>query len=220
MDYKDKIKKLLKLAESPNEHEAKSALLKARKLMACHKLGQKALEEKTGQEVKSIMSPITCSKRRSPWVMPLASVIGEHYCCKAYQSHMKGKQTFTTCFLGFPDDLELCGHIFEYAVNCVQSNIQCIQKRNKGKYDAKSLKTICDSYGYGFAEGIKDAFEQQQEENKGEWGLILSVPKEVEDVAERIITGRISAKINMHDLAYERGRKHGKAFDPDKKLPG
>ena len=31
-DYKDKIKKLLALAESNNEHEAKAALLKAKEL--------------------------------------------------------------------------------------------------------------------------------------------------------------------------------------------
>ena len=34
MDYKDKIRKLLALAESPSEAEAKAALLKARELMA------------------------------------------------------------------------------------------------------------------------------------------------------------------------------------------
>lgn len=39
MDYKDKIKKLLALAESPNENEAQAALLKARQLMAEHMLG-------------------------------------------------------------------------------------------------------------------------------------------------------------------------------------
>lgn len=39
MDYKDKIKKLLALAESPNENEAQAALLKARQLMAEHKIG-------------------------------------------------------------------------------------------------------------------------------------------------------------------------------------
>ena len=37
-DVKDKIAKLLALAESPNENEAKAALLKARELMAQHKL--------------------------------------------------------------------------------------------------------------------------------------------------------------------------------------
>lgn len=37
MDYKDKIRKLLALAKSPEPEEAKLALLKARKLMAEHK---------------------------------------------------------------------------------------------------------------------------------------------------------------------------------------
>lgn len=44
MDYKDKIKKLLALAESPNENEAQAALLKARQLMAEHKIGEADLE--------------------------------------------------------------------------------------------------------------------------------------------------------------------------------
>lgn len=39
-DYKDKIRKLLALAESPVEAEAKAALLKARQLMAEHKIGR------------------------------------------------------------------------------------------------------------------------------------------------------------------------------------
>lgn len=38
INIKDKIAKLLALAESPNENEAKAALLKARELMAEHKL--------------------------------------------------------------------------------------------------------------------------------------------------------------------------------------
>ena len=45
-DYKDKIKKLLALAESPNEHEAKAALLKARQLMAEHR----SEERRVGKE--------------------------------------------------------------------------------------------------------------------------------------------------------------------------
>ena len=47
MDYKDKIRKLLALAESPNEHEAKAALLKARQLMAEHKLSENDVKCKT-----------------------------------------------------------------------------------------------------------------------------------------------------------------------------
>ena len=42
-DLKDKIRKLLALAKSPEEHEAKAALLKARQLMAEHKLTEEEL---------------------------------------------------------------------------------------------------------------------------------------------------------------------------------
>ena len=51
-DIKDKIAKLLALAESPNENEAKLALLKARKLMAKHKLSEKDIEITSQRNVK------------------------------------------------------------------------------------------------------------------------------------------------------------------------
>lgn len=45
-DVKDKIAKLLALAESPNENEAKAALLRARELMAEHKLRPEEIVQK------------------------------------------------------------------------------------------------------------------------------------------------------------------------------
>lgn len=44
-DYKEKIRKLLALAESPNEHEARAALLKARELMAEYKLTEAEIKD-------------------------------------------------------------------------------------------------------------------------------------------------------------------------------
>lgn len=52
MNYKDKISKLLALAQSPEEAEAKEALLKARKLMAEHKLTEADLEDDAQCTVK------------------------------------------------------------------------------------------------------------------------------------------------------------------------
>ncbi len=48
-NIKDKIAKLLALAESPNENEARAALLKARELMAGHKLRPEEIK-KAGYE--------------------------------------------------------------------------------------------------------------------------------------------------------------------------
>ena len=49
-DIKGKIRHLLALAESPNENEARAALLKARELMARHKLTEAERGRKAGRQ--------------------------------------------------------------------------------------------------------------------------------------------------------------------------
>lgn len=51
-DYKEKIKKLLALSKSPNEHEAQSALAKAQQLMAEHKISMAEVEDKEKKKGK------------------------------------------------------------------------------------------------------------------------------------------------------------------------
>ena len=66
-NYKEKIKKLLALSESSNEHEAKAALLKAKQLMVEHKIAESDLTD--GESVvKKIKSGVTYSARRDPWI--------------------------------------------------------------------------------------------------------------------------------------------------------
>lgn len=127
-DYKDKIKKLLALAESPNEHEAKAALLKARQLMAEHKIAEAELKDVEKQEVREVWTDITCSKRRNPWVVHLSAVIGENYCCKGCRKHRPGEQTQYIGFIGLEDDVEVCLAIFKYAVDCILAEIGRIKK--------------------------------------------------------------------------------------------
>lgn len=73
MDYKDKIRKLLALAKSPEPEEAKLALLKARKLMAEHKLSERDLEERNTTVIKRAIRE-TFSKKANSWMDPLSSL--------------------------------------------------------------------------------------------------------------------------------------------------
>lgn len=84
MDYKDKIRKLLALAKSPEPEEAKLALLKARKLMAEHKLTERDLKEHDTTVIQQEIDE-TFSKKANSWMAPLSAVIGENYCCAAYR---------------------------------------------------------------------------------------------------------------------------------------
>ena len=155
-DYKDKIRKLLALAQSPEEAEAKAALLRARELMAQHKLTEADLDVKTD---------ITCSKRRDPWIVGLSAVIGEHYCCKGYRSRYHGQQTQTIGFIGLEDDVEVCMAIFKYAVDCISAGVKKLKKELDGYYPWY-IKQQCDSYGFGFTKGIETALQGQDEEKR------------------------------------------------------
>lgn len=134
-DYKEKIKKLLALAESPNENEAKSALLKARELMAEHKLTEADCKEAGKRKAKEIITEWTSSKRRDPWITLLAEVIAQNHSCIAFFQRLPGKQTAYTGFIGIEDDVELCAQIFDYAAKCVQARINEFKKdyKNIGK---------------------------------------------------------------------------------------
>lgn len=167
-DYKEKIRKLLALAESPNEHEARAALLKARQLMAEHKLTEAELKDVEKQQVKDVRTDITCSKRRDPWIVSLSAIIGENYCCKGYRYRRYGEQTNCIGFIGLEDDVEICVAVFKYAVDCVLSEIKNIKKENACYY-SDYVKRLCNSYGYGFTAGVSEAFRKQQEENEQGW---------------------------------------------------
>ena len=121
MDYKDKIRKLLALAKSPEPEEAKLALLKARKLMAEHKLTERDLEEHDTTVIQQEIDE-TFSKKANSWMAPLSTVIGENYCCAAYRCKRGAKTTvWRVGFIGLKDDFEICTKIFKYAVRCIKA---------------------------------------------------------------------------------------------------
>lgn len=218
--YKEKIRKLLALAKSTEEHEAKAALLKARQLMAEHKYTEAELKNVGKQAVRDIRTDITCSKRRNPWIIPLSAVIGENYCCKSYRNRRYGEQTNYVGFIGLEDDVEICTAIFKYAVDCVLLEIKRIKKENQ-LYQSWYVKKLCDSYGYGFAAGVAEVFKNQEEEHKEQgWGLVLVMPQEVIEAAQHLghEAFRSKAQENISSEMYTVGYNTGKEFDPTKRL--
>lgn len=218
-DYREKIRRLLALAESPNENEAKAALLKARELMAKYKLTERECRDAIPQRVVRLYASVTASKRRDPWCIMLSAIIGENYCCKAVRTHKHRCQTQAIGFIGFEDDAALCVSIFEYAVDCIHSEV----KRIRQEYDwaaASYITRRCDSYGYGFAAGLKAAFDAQTKEHQ-QWGLVLVMPKEVQDAADKIGKPTIFKSRSQDGICgdeYASGYQHGQAFDPQRRL--
>lgn len=218
-DYKEKIKKLLALAESPNEHEARAALLKARELMAEHKIQESELKNADRQEIKDILTGIYCSKRRDPWINLLANIIGPNYCCQAYMAHIKHKQTVQIGFVGLEDDAEICVGVFKYAVDCVRS-YQNKRKKEYAVYDYSSehIKHALEDYGTGFAWGVDDAFLRQMKTNESEWGLVMVVPQEVKHYTSGFGEKSITPQQPVALIEYLKGVKDGLEFDPKRRI--
>lgn len=220
-DYKDKIRKLLALAESPVEAEAKAALLKARQLMAEHKLREEDCLEPEKLKVKKALVGVTCTKRLNGWIVDLSAVIAENYCCTAFRIRRRGMQTVEIGFIGFEDDFEVCERIFKYAVDCVLSHCKVIRKEYRDIYTGKHLGKMCDAYGYGFARGVAEAFKRQTQENQ-EWGLVLVIPREVKDKAAQIGEGSVFKEVEVPEHISEiqsmkAGYADGQEFDPTKR---
>lgn len=216
-DYKEKIRKLLALAESPNENEAKLALLKARQLMAEYKLSEAEVKDLSKQEVQKVVTDIFCSSRKNPWILPLSEVISENYCCKAFSRKEKYKQIRQVGFIGFRDDVEVCIAIFKYAMDCINSGIKIIRHR----YGSSKETTIQrNNYAIGFVNGIEVAFQRQQQENQSAWGLILTTPQQVLDAISGMEKQHYRPKVfqTVSRQEYFRGLEEGKKFDPTTKL--
>lgn len=210
VDYIEKIQKLLALANSPNEYEARDALLKARKLMAKHKVSQSQVKETAGETVVEKPTGITYSPRRGPWVYGLAQVIAGYHCCGCFQYREKGRQTAEIAFVGLSGDIPVCMEVFSYAVDCIRSATKAIRKESGVK--------AADSYGFGFTAGLRDAYcKQQKEEN---WGLVLVVPDAVNKVMGNM-SNRTPGK-SLHQYtdarAFHKGVMDGHKFHGQKRI--
>lgn len=225
VDYKEKIKKLLALSKSPNEHEAQSALAKAQQLMVEHKISMVEVEDKEQRKAHEHSTGVTYSARRDTWILRLSQVLCKNYCCESFSYRERGKQTYKLYFCGLNEDVEICMIAFKYAVDCIRSEIK--KRKSKGKlfnYPNGLITSICNGYAYGFIKGLDEVFEEQAAQSEANWGLVLSTPPEVEQRMSELglkktkFQSKQAAKVSKSD--YEAGKKDGRDFDITKRVAG
>ena len=218
---KEKIAKLLALAESPNENEARAALLKARALMAEHKLSMADITPREQIVIKQGIG-IYCTKMTDQWAVRLNRVIAHHYCCASYRhQHHKGEKKVELGLIGFREDFEICRRIVHYAYNCVKSRCKEISgNAKKAGKPGKERREMCNAYGWGFCAGLIDAYDEQESAHQ-EWGLVLATPQQVIDVVNGM--GKPKVFVNpriqkSNEAALRQGYADGRKFDPATKL--
>ena len=160
---------------------------------------------------------ITCTKLSSPWTVYLSTLIAAHYCCRPYRSSVHGSKVSEIGFIGMEDDFKLCKLAFLYAYDCIAS--RCRQIRTQKGYPAKTLREMCNSYGWGFCRGLSAAFQKQEAEHQ-EWGLVMVVPQAVEDAVSKMKRSsyKISPQSSMNHQYTAMGYADGQEFDMRRRL--
>ena len=215
IDYKEKIRKLLALSQSPNENEAKEALLKARKLMAEHKLSEMDFENPKQDRVIEYCSGFRCTQTKNSWMPHVAMAVAENYGCEVLLRRKHGKKTSDVYIIGLESDLEICKPAVTCAFNFVLYRNKTFAAQNKSYVTGSEITSLCNAYGFGFASVIKTAFEKQTKENQ-EYGLVCCVPPAVIEATapyKKRAYGTARKSDNWKD-SFRKGVEDGEKFDP------
>lgn len=218
-EVKEKITKLLALSESPNENEARDALLLARKLMAKYKIS----EMEVGEQAKPTIETLSCEVQWTTdsgniWATSLAKMICNNYCCACAWAHKSGTRTYMLRVTGVGADAQICKAAVEYAFGFVMGNIKRLQKIKK----SLDPKSVARSYAEGFICGLEIAFEIQKEQEEKEdhnFAIVVQKPEEVQAYEDSLSSRNVRIKQSETDMStYLRGRRDGADFSINKVL--
>ncbi|NCE98199.1 DUF2786 domain-containing protein [Emergencia sp. 1XD21-10] len=215
---KKKIKKLLALADSSNEFEAKVAMAKAQKLLMEYKLNLHDIEERQ-KEIVHRETPLYFTEYKNGYRANIASLLSEFYCCRTYQQSVKGSKKIRIMIVGFQDDVEILESLLIFADECIMDWFRSFKKSEGWKYSNVYLNGLKNRYGLGFAEGLEELLQKQMQEIEQEWGLVPAVPKEAQDFISTLQAGKELAFNLSEDMKiYTQGYKDGKSVDLHNKI--
>lgn len=208
----NKIKNLLDLSTSPNEHEAKAAALKAQELMAKYDIDSQSVVDTTSyiDEICHIFCESDGKHSMKKWKVLLAPVIADNFRCKLY---FHGN---SVVFYGYKRDAEIASEVFKFLFTT--GNKLAVRYYNACKKAGKSTKGIMNTYLSGFAAGVKEDLEKQCT------ALMIITPKEVtdqfEDLSKNWETKRFSMSRAADAEAFATGKKEGKSVSAGKHIEG
>lgn len=182
----EKIGKLLSLATSDVEEEARAAMLKAQALMAAHNLSLEQVATFSGGSDRGRtgglgQGPVVEQTVEKPartiqyWQKLLTSVVTENFrCACVYRSYRNGSRDIV--IIGTPTDVAVCRETlvfsFHSAINCWSRYRATRTFRSR-----RSLEASKRDYMIGFTRGLRDAFAAQVKEK----AIVLVRPAQVDD---------------------------------------
>lgn len=194
-----KIKKLLELASSSFEAEAKSALLKAQELMTSNNISYNDLEGTSlHKEKKAITKEINFNKSRIGfWEKQIVAIVSENFRCFSYITLDRINKRTIMSIIGMEDEIDIAKESIEFAVLSLNNSWKKYYENRKIKLGKTSSRQetemIKNDYMMNFIEGLRKSFEEQIEQKS----LVIIKNEKVKDEVNNLKLGRAASRTKM-----------------------
>jgi len=164
MDNKlvEKIQKLLALADSPNENEAKAAMAKAQELMLKHNIDMRSVQDHDSEYINELSETF---KREYPSMKFINSIIEKYFFVRVVKSNRREGKFFN--YIGEKANVQTALH----TVNFLKATFDRLWKEYKAETGATSASK--QSYILGLFEGFCEKMDEQRAAAEQKYDLVL-----------------------------------------------
>lgn len=228
----DRIKKLLALSRSSNEHEAASAAAKAHKLMMEHSIDQAALRKNKPPRV--IEFSIGEETRPYEWRLVLIGGLAEAFGCEYYYQDVMGKSRIGPrkarfMFIGPEIQKDAISYMHDFLIKDINRLANKAWRYEVKAYVESEIPEECRpsahgwklSFRFGAAQVIANrliehyaSWKKEQKKEKNEQALVLV--KETEALVKQAYE-EIKKKHNLRSFSHGRGQVLQSGYDAGQK---
>jgi hypothetical protein len=205
----EKIKKLLSLANSSNEHEAALAAAHAQRLLSEHNLGMADIDSSHKPD-KADRIELEAAKNLPKWLRHLSAGVCSAFDCQAIHHPSNGKLTF----IGVGADAQVAAYTFTFLVRTVKSLCSAYMRQHAGTtMTARNRELMRQSYYLGVVSTITSRLADQKAATPVTTGALVPVKDALIKQAMNEI-GNIrtmhSRRSYVHSEAYFKGQNDGR----------
>jgi len=207
----EKIKKLLALANSSNEHEAALAAGHAQRLLSEHNLAMADIEAAHRPD-KADKVETTVAKSLPKWLRHLSAGVSSAFDCQAVHHPATGKMTF----IGVGADVQVAAYTFTYLDRTVRKLCSSYMKRHAtGTIANRHRELMRHSYYLGAVSTITTRLREQQALTPVTTGALVPVKEGlIRQAMNEIgtIRTRHSRRSYINSNAYSCGQSDGQTI--------
>lgn len=221
-DVISKVKKLLALSESPNEHEARSALAKAQALMLEHELSMAEVESYDPEAGKYEEQVVREGSPIMPYETHFAGgVIQEFFFVEVFTRTVRSERTERLLFFGKPGNVETARHVFEYLAQTFRRLWD--EFRTEHGLTSKEARSFYAGLVDGLTAKLRAERRQQKEAKPETANALVRIQSELRErfleINPRVIEGKLQP-ISVDAVAYGGGIRRGQSIEVRKGLGG